>query len=217
MSDEVPKNCILCLTDGPQPFSEVRGRCYYHCSNCDLVFLSPDQRPTATEEVAEYSLHNNDPEDLGYRKHLSKLTGPLVEGLAQNALGLDFGCGPGPTISKMLGEQGYKVADYDPYFADDSSVLDQTYDFISCTEAAEHFYNPAKTFDDLAKLLKPGGRLGLMTQFRPPNSSFADWYYIKERSHVTFYNERSFSWLAGEQGWSIRVLKHPIVIFENET
>ena len=208
-------SCILCGHEETHDFCVVSHRRYFHCGHCDLVFLNPDQRPSPEQEHAEYEQHNNDPEDLRYRRHLSKLTRPLVQDLPRHASGLDFGCGPGPTVSVMLEEQGFLVKNYDPYFVPDEAPLNCTYDFIACTEVAEHFFDPSTTFKLLASLLKPGGRLGLMTQFRPQDLAFADWYYIKERSHVTFYSEGSFSWLAQSLGWTIREMYSPIVIFVN--
>jgi 16S rRNA G1207 methylase RsmC len=36
---------------------------------------------------------------------------------------LDFGCGPGPTLSILLAEQGQQVDLYDPFYHDDPSVF----------------------------------------------------------------------------------------------
>jgi hypothetical protein len=33
-----------------------------------------------------------------------------------NLHGLDYGCGPGPTLSSMFREKGFKMADYDLFF-----------------------------------------------------------------------------------------------------
>ncbi|MDA9008705.1 class I SAM-dependent methyltransferase [Alphaproteobacteria bacterium] len=215
MTTAFPNDCILCRHPDPKLFCEVSNRRYFNCDRCDLVFLDPRKQPNVEDERAEYAFHNNDSGDPRYRQHLAKLTEPLVKGLSHKAKGLDFGCGPGPAISVMLKELGYSVMNYDPYFAPNESLLKTKYDFISCTEVAEHFYDPHGTFTLLAALLKPGGRLGLMTQFRPKDHPFVDWYYTKEHSHVTFYNDRSFSWLAESHGWTIREMNNPLVIFEN--
>ena len=215
MATVSPSECILCNYPDPKLFSETGDRRYFNCDCCDLVFLDPNQRPSTEQERAEYAFHNNDPDDPRYRQHLAKLTKPLIEGLCQETTGLDFGCGPGPAISTMMEEQGYSVQNYDPYFVQDEGLLRTKYDFIFSTEAAEHFYDPSATFGLLASMLKPGGRLGVMTQFRPKDGAFRDWYYIKQPSHVAFYNEQSLSWLAQFHGWTIREMNNPIVIFEN--
>ncbi|MDP6959818.1 MAG: class I SAM-dependent methyltransferase, partial [Planctomycetota bacterium] len=83
--------------------------------------------------------------------------------LPSQAKGLDFGSGPGPTLSLLMEESGYEVTLFDPFFAPDRSVLQVCYDFISCSETAEHFSDPRKEFDLFQKLLRPGGVLGVMT------------------------------------------------------
>lgn len=82
---------------------------------------------------------------MGYRRFLARLANPLVERIGAAPLsGLDFGSGLGPTLSVMLTELGYNMAIYDPYFAPNREALEQQYDFVTCTEAIEHFYLPAK-------------------------------------------------------------------------
>lgn len=63
------------------------------------------------------------------------------------------------------------------YFASDESVLSDRYDFIACTEVAEHFYNPAAEFRRIDGLLEPGGWLGLMTGLVDDAMDFANWHY----------------------------------------
>jgi len=133
--------------------------------------------------------------------------------LALGAEGLDFGCGPGPAISVMLGERGYSVRDYDPIFRPDAAALARRYDFIACTEAAEHFHRPAREFDVMARLLRSGGRLGLMTQLRTAQVNFPAWRYLRERSHVTFYSPRTMAWIGGQYGMDCRILGKRVVIF----
>ena len=60
---------------------------------------------------------------------------------------------------------------YDPFFFPNEEIFSKTYDFITCTEAAEHFFNPNKEFDLLDKLLKKDGWLGVMTCFLTTNKS----------------------------------------------
>lgn len=207
--------CRLC--GGPASgFASVRGRDYLRCGTCDLVFVARDQLPSHQQERAEYELHNNDPDDEGYRRHLQRLTTPLLAHLKPADRGLDFGCGPGPAISVMLGEAGFEVADYDPMFQPDSTLLDQHYDFVTSTEVVEHFHQPGEEFALLAGLLKkPDGILGLMTQLRADDADFADWYYIREMTHVAFYSETCFDWLARKFDWTIELQAPNVVILRN--
>jgi hypothetical protein len=42
----------------------------------------------------------------------------------------------------MLAEAGHAMALYDPFFRPDPAALERDYDFITCTETAEHFHHP---------------------------------------------------------------------------
>lgn len=95
--------------------------------------------------------------DAAYRAFLNRAAGPLLERLPPARQGLDFGCGPGPALAIMLREAGHTVALFDPFFYPDPAVLASAYDFITCTEVAEHFHRPAEEFSKLDALLNPGG------------------------------------------------------------
>ena len=68
------------------------------------MFVPRSYHLSAADEKAQYDLHENDPNDPGYRAFLDRLAGPLDKRLAPHSHGLDFGCGPGPTLSVMLEE-----------------------------------------------------------------------------------------------------------------
>jgi len=206
--------CPLC-SDHAAPYAEIPPRRYFSCACCGLVFLDKDQLPTTEEERAEYDLHENDPYDAGYRTFLSRLTTPLVDGIETGAEGLDFGCGPGPAIAVMLEEMGFHVANYDPFYAPDETVLDRDYDFISCTEVVEHFHAPADEFARLATLLRPDGRLGVMTRLLLPETDFATWYYARQPSHVAFYRPETMHWIADRFGWVADVKRPDVILFES--
>lgn len=212
----MPDVCPLCQERTTAAFAVVDNRRYHRCRHCDLTFLDPSQRPSAAAERAEYDLHQNDPDDPRYRRHLAKLTEPLLRGVPPGAEGLDFGSGPGPTIAVMLGEQGFRVRNYDPFFAPDRAVLERRYDFITCTETAEHFHEPAREFALFQRLLRPGGRLGVMTTMLTDAIDFQKWWYRREISHVSFYGSQTFDWLGRHHGWSTTILLPSVVIFRSK-
>ncbi len=197
--------CPLCASaDTRHFFTDDRraGAAYWRCGRCALTFLDPAALPGRQAEFAHYLTHENDVDDPRYRAFLSRLAGPLMERVPAGAAGLDFGCGPGPALARMLGEAGHRVAVYDPFFAPDPAPLDATYDFITCTEAAEHFHDPAAEFARFDRLLRPGGWLGLMTCFQTDDAGFAKWWYRLDPTHVVFYRTETFAWIAGHFGWS---------------
>ena len=97
------------------------------------------------------------------------------------------------------------MALYDPFFQPDRAVLSRTYDFVTCTEVVEHFYNPADRFYELDSLLRPGGWLGVMTCFQTDDARFANWHYRRDPTHVIFYREATFWAIAAARGWHCEI------------
>lgn len=213
MSADMP--CPLCATTGAQHFHQDKRRQYWHCRYCDLVFVDPDQLPTPDAERHIYDQHENSPEDPHYRQFLNRLAAPLCERLGPDQiLGLDFGCGPGPTLSVMLRERGLKVVDYDPIYAPGEPEKQGRYDFITCTEVMEHFHHPGRDWMRLRRLLKPGGWLGVMTKLRPGQSGFAEWHYKNDPTHVSFYSRRSFEFLARRDRFRVEFPATDIILLQ---
>jgi len=203
--------CPVCRGPDTRPLLSVDGRDYGFCPLCEARFLAPAQRPSRAEERAHYGHHRNDPADPRYRRFLAKLADPLLARLPGPSSGLDFGCGPGPALAAMLREAGHSVALYDPFFAPDPAPLSVRYDFVACTEVAEHFHDPAGEFDRLRRLLRPGGLLALMTCLQTDDARFAGWHYRKDPTHVVFYREATFRFLADRWGWGCEVPAKDVV------
>lgn len=205
--------CPLCGNGDAAPLGVVHGRAYYDCAVCGLAFLDPGQRPTPAEARARYDTHRNDPEDGGYRAFLAHLVEPMIARVPAGAVGLDYGSGPGPTLSRMMRDAGRPTENYDPIYAADTSLLSRTYDFITCSETAEHFFDPAAEFARLDHLLRPGGTLGVMTTMRDDTRSFAEWWYVRDPTHVCFYRPRTMEWIAGTQAWALELPQTNVALF----
>ena len=197
MTDDGP--CPLCGSGDASLLYTSRNRAgcrrFRHCRECDLVFVPQRYHLDAEAQRRRYLEHNNDPEDADYRAFLSRLLDPLRPRLAPGSVGLDYGAGPGPALAVMLREEGFVVRLYDPFFHPDDDALRRSYDFIACTETAEHFANPAKEMRTLDRLLRPSGWLGMMTGMLDSWSDFPDWYYHRDPTHVCFYSRRTMEWI----------------------
>ena len=207
------QSCPVCEQGKPEQFQIVKEQRYLRCPVCLATLLAPECRFGEADEKAVYDLHENDPDDPGYRRFLSRLTAPMLECLSPGSSGLDFGCGPGPAVAGMMETAGMKVSLYDPYFYPDTSALDQRYDFVTCTEVVEHLYHPAAVFQQLDSLLLPGGLLGVMTCFQTDDSRFANWHYRRDPTHVVFYRQATLQWLADHFGWQLDVPAKDVAIF----
>ena len=205
--------CPLCQSHHIHAFDRVHGRLYMDCEDCGLIHMATGDRPDAATELARYQNHQNNPNDQGYRRFLDRLVAPLVGRLVPGMEGLDYGSGPGPTLSVMLREQGYVMSIYDPFFSVDLHALDRSYDFVTCTEVAEHFFEPGKEFERLNGLIRPGGFLAVMTETYH-DQVFAEWRYARDETHVVFYRKKTLQWIADWLDWSTCFSGKDVVIYK---
>lgn len=205
-------NCPLCQSLDIKHYHEDKRREYLQCQQCELVFVNPDQRLDVKAEKAHYDLHENDPNDEGYRRFLSRVSDPILTRIAPNSHGLDFGCGPGPTLSLMLEQQGHTMSLYDLYYHPDRSVLDTSYDFITATEVIEHLYEPNTVWQQWLNLVKPGGWIGLMTKMVIDVEAFASWHYKNDLTHVVFFSRKTFQYLAERDQLELEFIGNDVIL-----
>lgn len=208
--------CPLCNTVETREYAKGENRIYLHCTTCDLVFVPSSYLISPEEEKAKYDNHQNSPENQGYRDFLNKLLSPLKIHLRENAKGLDFGSGPGPTLSVIMQESGFDMEIYDYFYHDDKTVFEKNYDFITTTEVIEHLHLPYLEIKKLWDCLKPGGVLGIMTAFRPDQNAFQKWYYKRDITHIRFFTHTSFEWLANALNAKLEVPQSGVVILKKE-
>ncbi len=211
--------CPLCFNPNTTLFYRwlERGHDYFSCPNCGYIFLSPDQHLDPLAEKKVYDFHENDPRDLAYRNFLNQLVQPLKEYLRPKeefSKGLDFGCGSGPTLHLLLEEEGLKMDIYDPLYYPNEELLFKSYDLITCSEVFEHFKDPIGDFTKLYRALRPGGVLGVMTEFFHKDRDFPNWHYIKYHTHVGFFSQSSLSWLSGRFNMEVDFIGDRIAIFK---
>ena len=212
-------NCPLCESaqchDFHQDNNKRSQRIYLQCDQCHLVFVPAAFYLSADAEKAEYDRHNNDLNDDGYRRFLNRLWQPLKSHLQAKGRVLDFGCGPGPLLAKMMAEEGMQVSMYDHFYQPNRDVLQTShYDAITSTEVIEHLHAPRLVFEQWLSLLKPKGFLGLMTKQVTSREAFANWHYKNDLTHVCFFSEACFKWLAQRYNLSMTLLGTDVIIFQ---
>jgi hypothetical protein len=207
-------DCPLCGTPGAAPCHCDDARAWLRCPACALVFVPARHHLTPAQEKQRYDFHQNDPHDAGYRRFLARMFEPLAYRLAPGAAGLDYGCGPGPVLARMFEDAGFSMAVYDPYYAPDTGALQRQYDFVTCTETAEHFARPGAEWARIAGLVRPGGWIGVMTSLHDDAPSFADWYYKNDPTHVCFYARQTFEWLAHRHQWTPQYLSGSVILLQ---
>lgn len=208
-------SCPLCLSDSIAIYFQNKSRSYLQCNQCDLVFVPENQHLNTDSEKAIYDLHQNYATDAKYRLFLSRLVIPLLEDLKPNSNGLDFGSGPGDAVlSLMMAESGHTMDLYDPYYAQFAENLAKKYDFISCCEVVEHFRQPAHEFNRLFRLLKPKGRIGIMTKLVKNAEAFSNWHYKNDFTHICFFSIKTIEWLADYYQCKVKFIGNDVIIFD---
>jgi hypothetical protein len=213
----IDSKCPLCGALDIYGYHSDKKREYLECQVCSLVFVPELYFLSEHKEKKRYDTHNNSQNNQGYRNFLSRTFLPMSKIISQESLGLDFGSGPGPTLSVMFQEIGHQVDLYDYFYAQDTSVFDREYDFITATEVIEHLYNPQEELDRLWDMLIPGGVLGVMTKFVLNKEAFSSWHYINDLTHVCFFSKSTFFWLAKKWNAKIEFVDKDVIFFYKTT
>lgn len=214
-------NCLLCESAQPARFKVVKKpeRAYFHCPDCDLIFMDPAERLTPELEKQRYDLHQNE-STAGYNAFLEPLVNKLDSyfrsaGVNPNQLTvLDYGCGPTAFLSSLLLKKGYMPSNYDLYYFPDQDQLRKTYHAITSTEVWEHLYDPKIEIERQLRLLKAGGLLAIMTSAHRGEAVFHDWHYRRDLTHVVFYSETVMKWIAQKYRLQLLHSQSPYFLFQ---
>lgn len=155
--------------------------------------------PDRTAEIERYKAHQNGPQDAGYVQFLNQAITPALPYLKISMRGLDYGCGPVPTLSGLLKSHDLHCENYDPYFYPE--FPEGHFDFIFATEVVEHFFHPAQELQRISVLLKPGGILTIMTEPWVTLEGFSEWHYAKDMTHVCFYHAKTVAYICTRYGF----------------
>jgi len=184
---------------GPDP------RTYWLCNNCSVIFADPSSFLSEVEEKERYDLHNNDEDDPRYIKFLSQAIDMAIPFLKESDKVLDFGCGPVMALLNELKRKvNCKITPFDPFYFPDDPSDNAPFDCIFSTEVFEHLNNPQNALSQIDHWLKPNGYLCIMTQMYPTDlSTFQNWYYARDPTHVVFYSKATFEFLQKRYGWTL--------------
>lgn len=206
-------SCPLCSSTALSFFHRDKHREYLRCDVCQLVSVPPAYLLSSVDEKAFYDHHENNSEDLGYRRFLGRTWDPLFERISPAMGGLDFGCGPGPTISVMAQESGIAMDNYDLYYFNRPELLERQYDFITMTEVIEHVADASALLAQLNSMLKSNAVLAIMTKRVLSAEAFTHWHYKSDLTHIRFYSVATFEWIANHFQWQLEVMDNDVVFF----
>lgn len=98
--------CPLCIADaGLLRLEGPDHRVYWRCVRCSLISVDPGFLPTRDEEAQRYREHNNGIQYPGYVRFLAQAIDCSLPYLPPDARGLDYGCGPIPTLSLLMANE----------------------------------------------------------------------------------------------------------------
>lgn len=169
---------------------------YDVCDSCGFIYKQPSFHVNLEDEKARYLEHHNDEQNIAYKTYLEQFMTSHVYPLKGIKTILDFGSGPTPLLAQLLALKGYQVTDFDPFFHNDLDYLNSTYDLIILTEVLEHIIDPLTALEHLLPLLANDGKILIMTQFRDMNEQeFLTWWYRRDITHVSFFNNNTFTFI----------------------
>ncbi|WPU64659.1 class I SAM-dependent methyltransferase [Peredibacter starrii] len=188
--------CPLCQHQSSTIFDQDKIRSYYLCGNCELVFVPREALISPTEEKKRYDSHQNSDQDPGYHHYLQNISQEVLPHLLKSERGLDFGCGATKILGSFFEQRGHSVDSFDLYYHPDQSIWDKKYDFIILSEVIEHLGEPETVMKRLSSILNPAGKIFIKTKMYPQKSQFPNWFYKRDITHVQFFNQKSFEFLA---------------------
>jgi len=185
--------CHICDKSVLSFVDEKTNIIYYHCSECEYIFKSPECYKSFEAQKERYNLHENDENDEGYKAYFERFLDfilPLVKD-PENAL--DFGCGASSLLAQLLEEKGIRCDYYDPIYHPKEAEKDKKYDLIVTREVFDHLHQPKEVFAKLLDQLVEGGYQALQTQFHPNSvEAFKKWYYHQDPTHIVFFRVETF-------------------------
>lgn len=185
-------------------------RTYRNCAYCNLIFVNDIDFPDPQKARHRYEKHQNNIQDTGYVSFLNQIVQAAKPFLRADQRGLDFGCGPSPTLSIILKNEGFHCQDYDPVFYPTNPV--GPFDFIFSTECFEHFASPKTELSRITSLLAKGGILAVMTDMWESENAFSTWYYKRDFTHLVFYHRRTFDYIAKQFGYDLLLTDNKRVV-----
>ena len=166
---------------------------YHFCPHCKFLAKTEMFIPSALEEYNRYLKHENNAND-DYLNYQKKFYNDIKNFLGESVL--DFGCGNNHILANILLENGYNCSYYDIYFYPEENYKKGRYDAIIMEEVIEHLANPLAVLEELISNLNDGGNLIIKTMFIPNDFKDKKWWYLRDTTHISFFDLKTFSYLS---------------------
>ncbi len=171
----------------------INGIEYDFCPFCGFLNKHDKYILSSGDEHNRYLKHNNNDDNLGYHKYQEKFYLEIKEFLGKT--NLDYGCGDNHVLANILNENNYFTSFYDLYFYPLENYKKHLYDAIILEEVIEHLKDPFEVIKELVNLLDRNGKLIIRTQFIPINIFSCNWWYLRDTTHISFFDLKTFKYL----------------------
>lgn len=185
--------CNSCLIDNDT---------FLICPSCGLIVKK--SHPFELEEKERYLAHQY---DENYKSYMHRLTNFID---FNNKEVLDFGCGQHPILNELYPEA--KFTNYDYYFFSKEDYKSLSYDIILLIEVIEHISNIKATIENLLALLKGDGKIYIHTRLYDEATDFKTWWYQRDITHISFFNIKTFEYLASKYNLNLEQINEFIVL-----
>lgn len=123
-------------------------------------------------------------------------------------IGLDVSSGMLAQARKYAAEQGISNAEFQEGPAEHLPFPDQSFDLVTCRIAPHHFLSITKFVQEVARVLKPGGRFLVADTSVPDNDPEADHWQntveaLRDPSHVRNYTPSEWQGFLAEAGLAL--------------
>ncbi|WP_119968060.1 MULTISPECIES: methyltransferase domain-containing protein [Shewanella] len=205
--------CPLC-SNAAEFFIQDKKRAFYTCSDCHLVFANPQSYLMPAALKQRYGRANK----ASKQKQLVQFIQPLLTQISAQQhgplTGLNFGRVLDSNSLDKIEHAGHSLYQYDPFIKIDQHIFNRQYDFICCYRVLEHFQQPAKEWALLSSLLKEGGWLAISTSLLTDLSLFSKWHFKNNPSHVSFYSQQTFDYLAQNSEFKLLFAAKELVLMQ---
>lgn len=121
--------------------------------------------------------------------------------------GLDLTPEMEPAFRRAAAEAGVDGLAFHVGDAETIPFADHSFDIVTCRRAAHHFPDAASAVNEMARVLKPGGRLGIVDMITPEHPDAGALMNrlerIRDRSHQRALSEREWRVLVENAGLSL--------------
>jgi len=185
-------------------------RTFYKCPNCSLIFTR--DYPPKIKEEKHYQKQWTETQPEFWKSQADVLLQMTLNYLHPENI-LDFGSGSGE-MARELRSRGLNVTELEPM--KNGFLKDQNYskpfDLIIALEVMEHIHDLWREFQEIDKILAPGGiflcSTALSNDFIDlPDAAqhFSSWWYKDDFTHVNFFCNSSLEYLGNKMNWDVDI------------